>query len=163
VLDDPRAVALWRVYVAALGERAEAVPPAGGGGRLVDVGTPCRGAVFRDGGHLATPALADAVDRASRVYDGFYFGRFDFRAPSLAAFREGRDLKVLELNGVTSEATHIYDPKHRLWDAYRILFEQWRLAFEVGAANRERGVEPASVGELLRMLLFFRSRGVPPV
>lgn len=160
VLDDPRAVALWRVYLAALGERAERVPAAGEEVRLVDVGTHCRGAVFRDGSHLATPALADAVDRVSRSYDGFYFGRFDFRAPSLAAFREGRDLKVLELNGVTSEATHIYDPKHRLRDAYRILFEQWRLAFAVGAANRERGTRPASVGELVRMLLALRrSRG----
>ncbi len=61
-------------------------------------------------------------------------------------------MKAIELNGVTSEATNVYDPKYSLWDAYRILFEQWRLAFEVGAANRERGVEPTSLRELFRML-----------
>jgi len=156
VHDDSRAVALWRVYLAALGERADTVPAAGEEVRLVDVGTHCRGAVFRDGARLATPALADAVDAVARAYDGFYFGRFDVRAPSLQAFMEGRDLKVLELNGVTSEATHVYDPEHTLFDAYRILFEQWRLAFEVGAGNRERGIEPASAGEVLRLVLAFR-------
>lgn len=156
VLDDPRAVALARVYVAALGERADEVPAAGEEVRLVEIGTHCRGAVFRDGGRLATPELVAAVDRVSRSFVGFYFGRYDVRAPSLEAFRQGRDFKVLELNGVTSESTHVYDPKFRLWDAYRILCEQWRLAFEVGAENCERGVAPATVRELARMLITFR-------
>ncbi|NJL28217.1 MAG: hypothetical protein HC897_10150 [Thermoanaerobaculia bacterium] len=57
---------------------------------------------------------------------------------------------------MTSEATNIYDPKNSLLAAYRILFRQWRLAFEIGARNRERGLRPASVGELLRLLRDFR-------
>lgn len=61
----------------------------------------------------------------------------------------GRNLKIIELNGVTSEATHIYDPKLSLFDAYRVLFRQWRIAFEIGNLNRARGIYPASVGELL--------------
>ena len=70
--------------------------------------------------------------------------------PARPALRAGRDFKVLELNGVTSEATQIYDPDFGgLLRAYRVLLEQWRLAFEIGAANRERGVRPASVGALI--------------
>ena len=65
-------------------------------------------------------------------------------------FMAGRNLKIVELNGVTSEATHIYDPKLSLFDAYRVLFEQWRIAFEIGDLNRARGIRPASVGELLQ-------------
>ena len=79
--------------------------------------------------------------------------RLDLRAPSAECFLEGRDFKVLEINGVTSEASHIYDRKYSLWQAYRVLFEQWRLAFEVGARNRDRGVRPATIGEFLRLLL----------
>ena len=56
---------------------------------------------------------------------------------------------VLEVNGVTSEATHIYDPKHSLAYAYKTLFEQWRIAFAIGAANRDRGVVPVSAGKLI--------------
>jgi hypothetical protein len=56
---------------------------------------------------------------------------------------------VLELNNVTSEATHIYDPGIGLFEAYRVLFEQWRLAFEIGAENFRRGAaltSPSTLG-----------------
>lgn len=158
VLDDRRAVALAKTYLAAFGRRSEEIPPAGEEVRLVEIGTHCRGAIFGDGSRYVTPALENAIDAMSRGFEGFYFGRYDIRAPSAEAFGDGRDLKVLELNGVTSEATNIYDPRFRLRDAYGILFEQWRLAFEIGARNRERGVEPASAGELLRMLIAYRRR-----
>ena len=63
---------------------------------------------------------------------------------------------VIELNGVTSEATHIYDPRIGLLEAYRALFEQWRLAFEIGAENVRRGAETTSIRELVRLLLRYR-------
>ena len=66
------------------------------------------------------------------------FGRFDIRVPTVEDFMSGQNLKVIELNGVTSEATHIYDPRLSLIDAYRVLFEQWRIAFEIAHRNRER-------------------------
>jgi hypothetical protein len=59
---------------------------------------------------------------------------------------------VVELNGVTSEATHIYDPSNSLLNGYRVLMKQWRIAFEIGARNRRQGVEPASVRQLFRLL-----------
>jgi hypothetical protein len=76
-------------------------------------------------------------------------------------FKAGRNFKIVELNGVTSEATHIYDPRNSLIDAYRVLFEQWRIAFEIGAKNRERGVRPSTLRELFRMLTDFRNRPSP--
>jgi hypothetical protein len=36
--------------------------------------------------------------------------------------------------------------------AYRVLFAQWRLAFEIAAANRARGARPASFSELRQLL-----------
>jgi len=120
---------------------------------LVDVGTHCLGALFLDGARFHTEALEQAIDEVSRAYDGFFFGRYDLRAANVESFREGRDFKVLELNGVTSEATHIYDPNNTLLDAYRVLFRQWRIAFEIGAAQRELGVLPESTVALIRRIL----------
>jgi pimeloyl-ACP methyl ester carboxylesterase/membrane protein DedA with SNARE-associated domain len=156
ILDDDRAVAMAETYFDRLEERLDEVPAAGEEVRLVELGTHCRGAIFLDGAEYRTPELEAAVDRFARSYEGFYFGRFDFRAPTLRAFEEGRDLRAIELNGTTSEATHVYDPKNTLRDAYRVLFEQWRLAYEIGAANRDRGVRPASVRELIGMVVSFR-------
>jgi hypothetical protein len=97
--------------------------------------------------------LAAAIDRLSRDYAGFYFGRFDIRTPARADFRRGRNFKVVELNGVTSEATHIYDPRNSLFNAYRTLCAQWRIAFEIGAANHARGATRTPLSVLLRLLL----------
>ena len=157
ILADRRAVALARVYFRALGRQLERVPAAGEPVRLVDVGSHSGGVICVDGARHGTPALEDAVERVARGCDGFYFGRLDLRAPSLDSFRAGRDFKVLELNGVTSEATHVYDRRYSVWHAWRVLCEQWRLAFEIGALNRDRGVRPAKPGELLRLLIGSRS------
>ena len=57
---------------------------------------------------------------------------------------------------MTSEATHIYDPKNSLFAAYKVLFEQWRIAFEIGAQNLKRGVTPTPVRALAKLLLDYR-------
>ncbi len=160
ILADRRAIALAHVYFRILGEQLDRVPAAGEPVQLVEVGSHSGGVICVDGAGHGTPALEDAVERVARSCDGFYFGRLDLRAPSIESFHQGRDFKLLELNGVTSEATHVYDRKYSVWHAWRVLCEQWRLAFEIGAANRDRGHAPASVVELLRLLIDSRA-GAP--
>jgi hypothetical protein len=72
--------------------------------------------------------------------------------------RAGRNLKVIELNGVTSEATSIYDPRNSVLAAWRVLFAQWRIAFEIGAQNRKRGARPAGVWRLFLDWVKFREK-----
>ena len=148
ILADDRAVCMSDFYLRKNADRIQDVPAAGERVQLVEIGTHCRGAIFLDGSDTITPALEEVIDRIARTFDGFFFGRFDVRVPSRQDFMAGRNLKIVELNGVTSEATHIYDPKLNLFDAYRALFQQWRIAFEIGDLNRVRGIQPASVGDL---------------
>jgi pimeloyl-ACP methyl ester carboxylesterase/membrane protein DedA with SNARE-associated domain len=158
IWDDARAVCMARFYCDQQGDRLWDVPGAGERVQLVELGTHCRGAIFLDGGWVKTEALEAAVDRISRCYDGFYFGRYDIRAASLNDFQRGENFKVIELNGVTSEATNIYDPRNSLLTAYRILFAQWRLAFEIGARNRARGAQPTPLRELVKMMIAYREQ-----
>ena len=65
---------------------------------------------------------------------------------------------MIELNGVTSEATSIYDPKNSVFAAYGILFEQWRIAFEIGAQNRERGFKATPILTLLKWMIAYREQ-----
>ena len=152
IFADDRAVAMAPLFLRRHARRLAEVPAAGERVELVEIGNHCQGAVFTDGGALATPQLADAVDRLSRGYPGFFFGRYDLRVPTLDDLRAGRSFKVIELNGVTSEATSIYDPAASLCASYRTLFHQWRLAFEIGAANVRRGARPTPAREILRSL-----------
>jgi hypothetical protein len=148
ILADDRAVCMADFYLRQNSQRGQEVIPAGEKVQLVEIGTHCRGAIFLDGGYAITPALQETIQGIADGFVGFFFGRFDIRVPSTEDFMAGRNMKIVELNGVTSEATHIYDPKHSLFDAYRVLFEQWRIAFEIGDLNCARGIRPASVAEL---------------
>lgn len=158
ILRDPRAVAMAPHYLKINAARLGEVPTRGEPVKLVELGTHCLGSIFLDGAHRRTPGLEAAIDRMSRNYEGFYFGRYDLRLPPSADLEAGTGFKVIELNGVTSEATHIYDPRNGLLAAYRVLFEQWRLAFEIGRQNVERGAETVPLRRLARLLLDYHDR-----
>jgi pimeloyl-ACP methyl ester carboxylesterase/membrane protein DedA with SNARE-associated domain len=151
IFDDDRAVCMADFYLQKNAERLQEILPAGSSVRLVELGTHCRGAVFLDGQRALSPDIEKTIDKIAHTFDGFYFGRFDIRIPP-ASSNAANGFKVLELNGVSSEATHIYDPKLGLFGAYRVLFEQWRIAFEIGARNRDKGVKPASIRELIHLM-----------
>ena len=163
ILRDERAVAQLEVYLDANTERLLQVPAAGEEFTLVELGTHCRGAVFLNGERLVTPELTRAIEAVSARFEGFYFGRYDVIAASPEALQAG-EFRVIELNGLTSEATHIYDPSTPLREAYRVLFEQWELAFEIAAECRERGAKAASLLDLMRETLAYRrlARGHVP-
>jgi membrane protein DedA with SNARE-associated domain len=153
ILKDDRAVCMARVYFEAQRDRLWSVPEKDEPVQLIEIGTHCRGCIFLDGEEIKTEALVAAIDRLARGFAGFYFGRFDIRTPSLADFKQGKNFKVVELNGVTSEATHIYDPRNSLATAYRVLFQQWRIAFEIGAQNRKQGIRPVTLRTLAGLVI----------
>ena len=153
ILGNERAVCMARFHLRKHKDRLYQVPAEGEKIPLVQVGTHCRGALFLDGESIRTPALEAAIDNISKGFSGFHFGRYDIRTPSLDDFKKGTGFKIVELNGVTSEATHIYNPGNSLWYAYRVLTRQWRIAFEIGAINRRRGIQPATPRQLITRLL----------
>jgi hypothetical protein len=157
ILHDDRAVCSARLYCERHRDRLLQVPVVGESIPLAELGTHCRGAMFLDGRGVLTPALEERFDAIARGFEGFYFGRFDVRAADgIDAFREGYGFKIIELNGVTSEATHIYHPGTPLTTAYRVLMEQWRIAFEIGAENRRGGVDPTPVRGLVDLAREYR-------
>lgn len=156
ILADPRAVALHRVYARELSGRMNEVPRAGSEIPLVEVGTHSRGAIFLDGKHLITPELEAAVARIADRYQGFHLGRFDFKVPSSDHLQRGEDLRVIELNGVTSEQTEMWDPKHSLWTTWRMQHTQWSRAFRVGALCAQKGAKVSTLRAVLTEVWRFR-------
>ena len=159
ILDDRRLRCQRRVFARTLGAELDRIPGPGEQVVLEERGNHCFGCEFRDGAQLETPALAAAIDEVSRSIDGFFFGRYDIRGETMADIQAGR-FKVIELNGVSSEATNIYDPRGTLRAAYGTLFRQWELAFRIGTANRALGAQPARALPLLgRLFHHFRPSG----
>ena len=157
ILDDGRLRCQRRIFARELGAALDRVPPPGERIVLEERGNHSYGCEFRDGGHLETPALADAIEKLSRGIEGFFFGRYDIRGATVPDMQAGR-FKVIELNGVSSEATNLYDPRNTLRAAYATLFRQWTLAFRIGSANRARGARPTALWPLLRgVMTHFRN------
>jgi membrane protein DedA with SNARE-associated domain len=147
---DARASRIARTYLARLGGARHRIPGANEQVRLVEAGNHCQGAIFLDGQRLWSPRLEEHIDRISRSIPGFYAGRYDIRYESEDALRAGLDFRIIELNGVSSEATSIYDPRNTLVSAYRTLFHQLEIIFEIGDQNRRRGLRPSSMGGILK-------------
>jgi hypothetical protein len=148
---DARAGRVPQLYLPRLRDQLGNVPAQGERVRLVFSGNHCKGSVFRDGRDNITPALLDAVDRFARGVRGFHFGRIDVRYSSLAELRQGSGFRVIEVNGVGSEATHIWDPDTSLREAYRAQFHHYAEAFRIGHAMKRRGVPTCGKWELLRL------------
>ena len=136
--------------------RSDEVLPAAEKLRLAIAGNHIQGTLFRDGGHLLTPQLEEAIDSVAVRTPGFFFGRFDMRYASADDFRSGTELAILELNGATAESTNIFDPQRSLWFTYRTLFQQWILLFQIGHANRRLGAQVPKLTHLLGMLWRYR-------
>jgi membrane protein DedA with SNARE-associated domain len=128
---------------------------------LALAGNHAQGTLFRDGAHLATPELERRIDEIARAYPGFFVGRFDIRYSDVDAFKAGRDIAIVELNGVTAESTNIYDPNATLLDAYRVLFRQWAIVFAIGDANRRAGAAVSSPRRLVSLLRVHLTATVP--
>ena len=149
IMADPRAAIIAGKYLQRFASRRAEVLAPGAELKLVESGNHAQGCIFRDGRRLWTPELEAAIDRLSRI-PGFFVGRYDIRYAAEEDLRSGRNFQVVELNGAASEATNIYDARNSLGTAYRTLFDQWRLVFQIGAANRARGAVPSSLLDLWR-------------
>jgi hypothetical protein len=150
VLADPRAGLISGMYLPRLGARGADVPAAGERVRLVLVGNHCKGSIFHDGAAEVTAALVRRIDAFLQAVPEFHFGRIDVRFASLAALRRGEGFTVIEINGVGSEATHVWDARTRLFDAWSDQLRHYRTAFAIGRAQRARGHAPSGVRAMYR-------------
>lgn len=150
ILADPRAGRLSHLYLPRHAKRLDWVPRSGEPVRLAFAGSHSRGTIFRNGNAHRTDAMARAFDAVADGIPGFCFGRFDIRFASMEALQRGEDFNILEINGAGGESTHIWDAGTSLFEAYRDLAQQFRMVFEVGAANRRLGHKPSSLAEVYR-------------
>tara|TARA_R110002073_G_scaffold37866_3_gene109103 strand:+ start:138407 stop:140926 length:2520 start_codon:yes stop_codon:yes gene_type:complete len=103
-------------------------------------GNHAQGAMFTDGQHLITPQLSAKITSIADRFNadqggGFDIGRFDIRCESLEQLRNGEGFGIVELNGLTSEPTNIYDPDRTLIWAWDVLLGYWKHAERLAQAR----------------------------
>ncbi|MCW7471505.1 carboxylate--amine ligase [Leptospira kanakyensis] len=120
--------------------------------RIGSIGNHIQGCMFQDGESYRSKALETHIIKIGDNTKGFYLGRFDIRFSNRKDFQNGKDFKIIELNGVTSESTNLYDPKFSILQSYSILFRQWKLIYEIGFANFQNGIPLFPYFELFRLI-----------
>ena len=123
------------------GDKLKTIVAKGEKMNLVPYGNHARGAKFLDFSHLISNELTKVIDDMCLQIPEFYFGRLDLMYNSWDELLEGKNISIVELNGAASEPTHIYDPKHSLFFAWKELAKHINYMYQISVANHKLGVE----------------------
>jgi len=162
ILAHPRHRVQADVFFERCKKRLHTVPDAGETIWLGSAGNHAQGAKFTDASHLITPELEERIDAIARSFvGGFDIGRFDVRCESEDMLMRGEGLAVIELNGVTSEPTAIYDPSWGIFPAQKALWLYWDRVASLGTARvRTKTGECMYWPEIARVLGAWKIRAI---
>lgn len=81
---------------------------------------------------------------------GFEYGRLDIKFRDWTAFLEGKDFKIIEVNGSNSEPLHIYDLRVGLLQAWRSLLWHHQQIFELSREHKGPALNNLQAFRLVR-------------
>lgn len=117
---------------------------------LVPYGNHARGAKFIDASDKISPQLTTVMNEVCLQIPEFYFGRLDIMYNNWNDFELGKNFSIVEVNGAASEPTHIYDPKHSIFFAWKELARHITYMYKISVANHQRGFPYLSHNEGMR-------------
>lgn len=148
----PRALLQLPVLKEKEPELLKEIPAQGKKIELVPIGNHSRGTTFLNGNQHIDGQLIQTFDHISGQIEGVYFGRYDIRCKSITDLKAGKGFKILEINGIKSEPTHIYEPGFSILKAYQILFRQWTTIYRISMENIRYGTPVPTLKEGIQRL-----------
>lgn len=143
-----RALLQWEKLEAKFGDRMKDILPKGEKLELEPIGNHARGTKFINGNTMIDQKLHSVFDNITNQIPGVYFCRYDLRTTNEEDLKEGRNIFIVELNGVGAEPAHIYDPTYSLFHAWRDLINQWKMVYKISAFNHQQGIKYMSTKEV---------------
>lgn len=150
--DDPRAGQLAKIYEERHQQKLDWVLPKGLEFRLAFAGSHSRGSIFKNGNQFITPALTEQLDAIFDDFNGFHYGRLDIKFKNIESLMAGEELQIIEINGASSEATHIWDSKTTLSEIFSTLLFQYRSLYKIGYLQKKAGHKPPKLSALFQAL-----------
>ena len=149
IKDYPRAAFRFNYLHEKFKSRWNEIVPEGEEIVLENIGNHVRGTTFLNGNFLITTTLKEKVNEIAMGIEGFYYGRFDIRCPAYEDLKQGKNLKILELNGAGSEPAHIYQPGFSFWKGQKVLLKHWYILYRISTMNHMSGYPYMRFGEAL--------------
>jgi hypothetical protein len=115
---------------------------------ILSLGNHAQGAVFKSIELTDYTKVLERIEKLIGSVTGFNYGRLDIRSQSLESFANG-DFQVLEVNGIDSLSTDIFDPSWSILDAYRQLFCQYSLLIDLAYEHKHQPMQFDRWSEIL--------------
>ena len=139
IIADKRAYLYFDILKKIHGNNFESIPKKGEELTLTVIGNHSKGTEFIDGNHLINQQLTEVIDGISQQIEGWFYGRLDIKYESIENLMNGEDFKILEINGIISEPTHIYDAsKNSYFDAVIAIKNHWKIIYQISIDNHKK-------------------------
>ena len=129
----------------------DCVPPEDEHVILEPIGNHSRGTDFVNECCKINRNLNTMFSRELTGLKGVRYCRIDIRAKSWADVERG-DFKLMEINGVSAEPGHIYDPNTSLKQAYQDLLFHWSEMSKIAGEELKKGERIERLGETVRFV-----------
>lgn len=106
--------------------------------KLTSIGNHSKGTQFISGNHLISKKLESLFDNLSKSINGWFYGRIDLKYNSFDELEKGTGFKILEINGIIAEPTHIYDSEnYTYFQALKAIRTHWKSLFDIATINHK--------------------------
>ncbi len=158
---DDRAFLYLDVFENIHKEKINKVYPKGEKIILSEIGNHSKGTQFLNGNHLINNDLENFINQLCKQIDGWYYGRLDIKYKNIENLIQGKDFKILEVNGIISEPTHIYDASYEnasFTNAVKTINSHWDIMGEIAIKNHlENGIDYPKILPYIKNMIWLRS------
>ncbi len=136
ILADERAKLYLELFRKIHQEKMNEVPSKGREVKLTAIGNHSKGTRFVNGNYLISKRLEQSFDVLNKNIEGWFYGRIDLKYNSFEELENGENFKILEVNGILAEPTHIYDSEnYTYFKALKAIRTHWKFIFEIATIN----------------------------
>lgn len=139
ILKNPRFALQYDTLKKKFGIELARILPKGETLNLVPFGNHVRGSKFTDVSYWINDKLTETFNNICMQIPDFYFGRLDIMFHSREDLENGKNFSIIELNGAGSEPTHMYDPKHSIFFAWKEIIKHYDILYKISTFNHQKG------------------------
>ena len=139
ILADERAFLYYDLLQNIHGEKMQEIPKKNIKRTLTVIGNHSKGTQFLNGNHLINKTLEATFDSLNKQIKGWYYGRLDIKYSDFDKLVKGEDFKILEINGILAEPTHVYDASVKGASYYKALIaikNNWKTLTKIAIQNK---------------------------
>ena len=161
ILNDERAFLYYKIFKNIHKDKMNTIYKKGEKITLTEIGNHSKGTQFLNGNHLIDNELEMFMDGVCKQIKGWYYGRLDIKYKNYESLLKSKDFNILEVNGIISEPTHIYDSSYKnasFLNALKTINLHWDIMSKIAIKNHnDYGIEYPKAIPYYKNMLWLRN------